>query len=186
MAGQRHVWVCGLLPLLIGACNDNNQRFAALQKKTDDMQAQVKSLKESVDRMESDRSWDKLERDAGSIAYLTPGSQGYSTIGMDLGRLTVQLANVQAYANGIRVTLRFGNSTSATINGVKATLEWGRVDAKGSPINDEARSREVTFDQSLRAGAWTEVHVVLDGVPPQEFGFVRVRDMSHTGIVLYK
>ena len=171
--------------LLIAGCADE-QQVSALQKKTDQLQAEVKQLKESVEELKREQSMDKFMRDIGSIAYLTPGAEGYSVIQSDLGYLTVQLVNVLAYANGTRVTLRFGNLTSATINGAKATLEWGRVDEKGSPKNDEARSREVTFDESLRAGAWTEVRVVLEGVPPQEFGFVRVRDMAHRGIRLFK
>lgn len=184
-------WI--VLWLLIGlpcigtvGCADNTPQIAALQKKTDDLQAQIKTLKDSTDRMQQDQSWDKLVRDSASVAYLTPGTAGYSVIETDLGHLTVQLANVAAYANGTRITLRFGNLTSATINGAKATLEWGSVDQKGNPENDKARSRDVTFNESLRAGAWTEVHVVLEGVPPQEFGFIRIRDMTHSGIVLYR
>jgi hypothetical protein len=126
----------------------------------------------------------KFAEDADGIAYLTPGTDGYSLIKSDLGYLTVALKDVQPYANGTRVTLRFGNLTSATINGATATLEWGRIDEKGSPKNGEARSRKVKFDESLKGGSWTQVQVVLDGVPPQEFGFVRVRDMTHAGIVL--
>lgn len=180
--------LCALIAAscLINAGCADEQQVALLQKKTDALQAEVKQLKESVEQLKRDQSLDKFVRDIGSIAYLTPGSSGYSVIESDLGRLTVQLVNVQAYANGTRVTLRFGNLTSATIDGAKATLEWGGVDENGNPKNDEARSREVTFDESLRAGAWTEVRVVLDGVPSQEFGFVRVRDIAHRGIRLFK
>src|SRR6267143_1556607 len=88
----------------------------------------------------------------------------------------------QAYANGSRVTLKFGNLMSATINGAKAKLEWGSVDEKGRPKTGTERSREVTFNESLRAGAWTNVSIVLDAVPPTALGFVRVKEMSHTGI----
>lgn len=155
-------------------------RVATLEKRTAELESTVKSLKDSVDRLDREKSFDQFIREAESVAYLTPGSEGYSVIQMDLGHMTVMLHNVQAYANGTRITLRLGNLTSATINGAKAKLEWGRVDAKGTPDNDNARSREV----SLRAGAWTEVNVALEGVPPAEFGFVRVREMTHTGIAL--
>jgi hypothetical protein len=104
-------------------CADE-QQVAALQKKTDALQSEVKTLKESLSRLSDDQSVDKFVRDAKSIAYLTPGETGYSVIESDLGRLTVALDNVQPYANGTRITLRFGNLTSATINGAKATLDW--------------------------------------------------------------
>ena len=175
----------GAVCLVAFGCADERQ-VAALQKKTDDLQGEVKKLQESVEQLKNDQSWDKFEREFGAIAYLTPGAGGYSVIESDLGHLTVQLMNVQPYANGTRVTLRFGNLTSATIDGAKATIEWGRVDGKGSPKNDEARTRDVIFDESLRAGAWTEVGVVLDGVPSQELGFVRVRNIAHRGIRLVR
>jgi hypothetical protein len=186
MSWTRLQAVSSLLCVVVAGCVDNNQRLASLQKKTDDLQAQVKTLQESLDKEQNERRWDKFVSDSASVAYLTPGSEGYSVIKSDLGYLTVQLANVQPYANGTRVTLRIGNLTSARINGAKATLEWGRVDERGNPKNDEAQSRDIRFNESLRAGAWTEVPVVLEGVPPQEFGFVRVRDLSHAGIRLLR
>ena len=59
--------------------------------------------------------------------------------------MTVDLADIRPYANGSRATLRFGNATSAALTGLKATVDWGTVDAKGSPNNDEAKSKEITF-----------------------------------------
>ena len=61
-----------------------------------------------------------------------------------------------------------GNPSSATINDLKATIEWGRVSDKGVSDNEHAKSREVTFDRSLHAGAWNDVQVVLDAIPPRE------------------
>ncbi len=172
-----------LLGTFSSACSDSN-RILALQKRVDDLESQVKTLKSSVETIEIEQKLDKFLRDTESVAYLTPGSEGYSIIETDLGRVTLMLVNVEPYANGTRVTLRFGNLMSATINGAKATLEWGSVDEKGSPKNESARSREIKFVESLRAGAWTNVQVVLEGVPPSAFGFVRVKEMTHTGIIL--
>lgn len=188
LLGQRGLTFVMILSsvALAGCVPDNSEQLAALQKRTDDLQTQIKTLKDSIDQLKADQSWDKVLRDSASTAYLTPGNDGYSVIETDLGHLTVQLANVQSYANGTRITLRFGNLSSATINGAKATLEWGQVDEKGNPKNDDARSRDVTFGQSLRAGAWTNVQVVLEGVPAQQFGFIRVSNLTHTGIELLK
>jgi hypothetical protein len=162
------------------------RRTADLEKKTNAQSSEIEKLKNAVTQLEQSRSYDDFMRNIDSIAYLTPGSAGYAVVQTDLGRITVELENVQTYANGSRVTLRFGNLTSATINGAKATLEWGTVDAKGSPDNNGARTREVTFNRSLRAGAWTEVPVVLEGIPPTELGFLRIKEITHTGIVLSK
>jgi hypothetical protein len=180
-------WLC-----MIWGCADPSQvsslekRTADLEKKVNALSPDVEKLKAAVERVEQGRSYDDFLRNLDSIAYLTPGSGGYSVIQTDLGRVTVELKDVQSYANGSRVTLRFGNLTSANINGVKATLEWGTVNPKGSPDNDTARTREVIFDRTLRGGAWTEIPVVLEGVPATALGFVRIKDVSHHGIVLMK
>jgi hypothetical protein len=179
-----------LLAALSGSCADPN-KVAALEKKTSDLEkresdldAQLKTLTESVQTLRDKESLDELTKTLDSVAYLTPGNDGYTVIQADLGRMTVQLVDVQPYANGSRVTLRFGNMTSAIIHGAKATLEWGAVDNRGSANNETAKSREVKFTETLRAGAWTSVRVVLEGVAPTELGFVRVRNLTHTGIGL--
>jgi hypothetical protein len=118
------------------------------------------------------------------VAYLTPGEEGYSVVKSDIGAITVSLKDVKPYANGSRITLQFGNILNATITGVKAKLEWGSVDAKGIPKNETQKSREITFSKSLRSGSWTKISVVLERVPPSDLGFVRVRELKHTGIIL--
>ena len=167
------------------ACDDKKQ-VTALEKHATDLDTEVKALKTTIEALQRDRSWDRLLRDVESTAFLTPGTDGYATIATDLGRITVKLANVQPYANGTRVTLELGNPLNATIDGTKATIEWGSVDQKGSPKNDTARSREVKFAESLRPGAWTNVQIVLEGVPPNDLGFVRIKEMTHSGIKLLR
>ncbi|MBU3055800.1 MAG: DUF3251 domain-containing protein [Pseudomonas indica] len=44
----------------------------------------------------------------------------------------------------------------------------------------------MSFAETFRSGAWTNVSVVLEGTPPAELGFVRIRNVSHTGIALIK
>jgi hypothetical protein len=165
------------------SCADPKE-VATLKKQASELETSVEALKASVKQLEEKRSFDDLLKNFDSVAYLTPGTAGYSVIETDIGRVTVMLADVQPYANGSRITLQFGNLLSATIDGAKAKLEWGSVDDKGNPRNDSAHSRQIDFSNSLRAGAWTNVPVVLEGVPPTDLGFVRVRDMTHTGIKL--
>jgi hypothetical protein len=148
------------------------------------LEARIKKLESTVDSLQSEVEWASTFGKLDQIAYLTPGSDGYSPIKMDLGYLTVSLANIRPYANGSKVALVFGNLTSATVNGLKATIEWGSVDAKGMPQNEAAKSREVKLPEDLLSGAWNKTEVVLEGVLPEALGFVRLRDISHQGIRL--
>jgi hypothetical protein len=170
--------------LCIG-CADRSHP-AAVEKQIEDLRGTVSELKREVEDLKRGQSLSRFISEAEGIAYLTPSSEGYSVVQTDLGRITISLENIQAYANGSRVTLRFGNLTSATINGVNATVEWGCVDAHGAPINDAARSRKVTLEQSLRAGAWTDITLALENVPPTSLGFIRVKEIGHRGISLLR
>ncbi len=180
-----------LATILLLGCNSNDRRITEQQKqietlnhRLDSLSAENESLGSKLESMKSDQSWKDLLQSFNEIAYLTPGEEGYSIIRTNLGAITVSLKNVQPYANGSRVTLQFGNTLGATIDGLKAKVEWGSVDSKGSPKNETERSKEIAPAKSLAPGTWTNVSVVLDGISPIDLGFVRVKEVHHTGIRL--
>ena len=148
------------------------------------MEAKVAALEKELEQLQFQVRLQNQVKDWDQVAYLTPGSDGYAAVKMDLGYLTVNLANIAAYANGSKVSLTFGNLTSATIDGLKAKIEWGSVDEKGLPKNEEAKSREIKLTESLYSSAWNKADVVLEGIPPTALGFVRVREITHQGIRL--
>lgn len=120
----------------------------------------------------------------GDGAYLTPGSAGYSAIRFDLGTMTIGIDDIQPFANGSKVALRIGNPLAATIDGLKAKVEWGEVDEQGTPKEETTKSKDMVFSEELRSGTWTRVHVVLEGVRADKLGFIRVKDVGHQGIAL--
>jgi hypothetical protein len=85
-----------LLGIMWG-CADPSQvsslekRVADLEKKVVTSSSDVEKLKNSVKQLEQGKSYDDLIRNFDSIAYLTPGSGGYSVIRTDLGRITVMV-----------------------------------------------------------------------------------------------
>lgn len=176
-------WIMPMwVSVALAACGNDvsssySTRVAQLQGDVDSLKVLVAGLQQKLEINEMFEDWDK-------VAYMTPGLDGYSVVQSDLGPMTVSLENVQPYANGSRVTLQFGNLSSATIDGAKAKIEWGKVDSKGLAINDTTNHREVTFTKQLRAGAWTQVPVVIERVPPTDLGFVRIRNVTHAGIRL--
>ncbi|WP_140637448.1 DUF3251 domain-containing protein [Methylibium rhizosphaerae] len=163
---------------LVG-CTDES-RVKALEERLAALEAANKALATEVQNLEfrlEIAGWDR-------IAYMKPGDSGYSAIRYDLGVVTVKISDIKPYANGSKIWLQFGNLASARVDGLKATIEWGSVDDKGNAQNDRAKSREVAFSEPLAAGAWTTTELVLEGIPPAELGFVRLRDVGHRGIGL--
>lgn len=153
--------------------------------------AAVDSLRVRVDSLEAqlldaklDIGFQKLRDGARHVAYLTPGSDGYSSVSADIGTLTFTIANVQPYASGSRVSLRIGNPTAAQIDGLSFEADWGKTDSAGGPI--PGKSREVKLETSLRNGSWTTVPIVLEGTPPGELGYIRLRNITHASIQLLR
>ena len=179
----------GLCAVLLGCTPEQNN--AVLEKRIGELETQLAQssqslglLQNQVKELKSAKELNDIVKEIDRIAYLTPGAEGYSTLRFDLGILTVQMVDVQAYANGSKVTLRFGNTLSSSINGLKATIEWGAVDEKGMPLSLDMKKKTMTFSETLRSGAWTGVQVILEGRSPANLGYVRVKDVSHTGIQL--
>lgn len=154
--------------------------------RVDNLQKELAALKADVKKLENLRKFDQYFEDSDKIAFLTPGADGYTTLKFDLGVLTVSISDVIEYANGSKVTLQFGNPLSSTINGLNVKIEYGEVDEEGLPMNENQKMKEITFNEPLRSGSWSKVSVVLEGIPSTKLGFVRVREASHTGIVLTK
>ncbi|MDO5506392.1 MAG: DUF3251 domain-containing protein [Pseudoxanthomonas suwonensis] len=153
----------------------------------DQVRSEVESLKvefEELKKRQAQDDIDRLFKGLDQIAFLQPGDTGYSTVRYDLGVLTVELADISAYANGSKASIKFGNPLASTVTGLKIKLEWGKTDEDGVVDNDSAKSKQLTLTEPLLSGSWTTVPVVLEGVPPAELGFVRVREVAHTGIRL--
>ena len=166
-------------------CADGT-RLSTLESELALMRADIAVLRDSVHEVASDLAVHKVLESWGDFALLYPGDDGYSLLRTDLGALTVSLEDVQPYASGSRITLQFGNLTNATIEGVKATLDWGQALKPRFPDNESMHSKEVSLTEALRPGRWNNVSFVLDGVPPTELGFVRVKNVNHSGIRLLR
>lgn len=159
-------------------------RFNQLQTQVSDLTSKVTDLQSQLAEVKKQISLSDLEKNFDTIAYLTPGSKGYSIVRTELGPITISLEDIQPYANGSKVRLRFGNVTSATLNDVNATIEWGRVDDKGSPDNANSKSKQESFVNPFRPGSWNDVDVILEGLPPTSLGFVRLSEVHHSAINL--
>ncbi|MBK8164556.1 MAG: DUF3251 domain-containing protein [bacterium] len=184
MAKVLFVLLCAVACIFTGCAKESRVEYVEAEINT--LRGQVDSLKARVLKIEFENSMNDFFKDLDKFALLTPGADGYSIIQTDVGRMSISLEDVQAYASGTRVRLQFGNLTSATVNGLGAKLDWGRMKEQGGIDKATEKSREVKFTQSLRPGSWTNIQVVLEGVPPAEFGYVRISEVTHTGISMMK
>ena len=170
----------GLFLLVISGCGNKQNEKENLEK-ISQLEEKIKKIEERTNSLETDKLFANIKK----IAFLTPGSSGYATIIFDLGTLTINMKDVQAFANSTKVTLEFGNPLGATITGLKATVDWGTVDSKGF-VDKEIGSKEITMEKDILSASWNNVTVTLDNIEPKNLGFIRVRNVTHSGIKLRK
>lgn len=163
--------------LSFGCMKDNTEEIKFLNEKVNALEDQLKTI-------QSEKELDDLIKKGDQVAYLRPGSEGYSVLDFDLGKITVSLENISSYANGSKVQLRFGNISQATLNGVEADIDWGSVDEKGIRNRETERTKEYKFSRNFSSGSWNKVFVILEDIPPSKLGYVRIRNIRHTGISL--
>jgi outer membrane murein-binding lipoprotein Lpp len=161
--------------LFVSACgsgaasSDLIAQVNELRAKNDTLQEQLSKLASRVETAETQRS---LE----SIVALLPADTGYSTMRVDVGVLVVSIEDIQPYASGSRVKLRFGNPTTGRTQGLRLKLEWGGT--------GDIKAKDHTLSEILMPGSWATVSLPLEDVPPKEFSGLRLRYIGHQGIFL--
>ncbi len=169
---------CGVIPA------GTTPRLATMENELSSTKAELAAVRAELEGLRSDFVVAQFNSQVKAMALLRPGDSGYSALSYDLGVVTVQLADIRPYANGSKVSLKVGNPLYSSVQGLSAKIDWGSTDAEGSPISESARTKRVEVNEVLRPGAWTTTHLILEGVPPQDLGFVRVSQVTHGGIQL--
>ena len=159
-----------------------DRRISKLEGAQMQLSTRVGVVEGQATKLETSQSLRDMIDQFKGVAYLSPGSEGYEVIEFSLGTLAVSLEDIRPYANGSRVILDFGNPTSAMVTGISMNLEWGKSASDAATT----KTRQLTLTENLRGGAWTKIPVVLEGVPPTDLGFVRVKDFKNGGVSLMK
>lgn len=159
----------------IVSCSDK-QRVSDLQKQTDELQAQVRILKDSVDRLEQRQYLDQTNRFVKKVDYLRE-SGDYSFVESDTHNVTIRLQSIEPIGNGTQLTFGIDTPSISPLNGATATLEWGRVNENGKPMKNKVHSRQVSL-APIWVGSLSPFRGYLDGVRREEVGFVQVRKIN--------
>jgi hypothetical protein len=160
----------------ISACGQDESKQAMVK-----INILEKELSDLKDRVELNEIIGKFS--SQTVVYLTPGGQGYSVIRYDLGSLTIRIEDVVQYAGGVKVVFKMGNPLMTDVNGLNADVEYGEVDEKGA-LKGEEKKKKVKFEGELKSGSWGKNTIILEGVELSKFGYIRVRNLTHTGIKL--
>lgn len=113
------------LIFFMGGC-DAPKQGPVWDPRVDAIVTRIEALEKISASATQQAEWRDLVSDVAGVAYLTPGSQGFSAIKSSIGMLMVSMENVVPYANGSRVTLSIGNPLAASLEGMKLSLSGAK------------------------------------------------------------
>jgi hypothetical protein len=143
-----------------------------------DVAALSARLREAENQIATLRADQTLRDSEGSVELDPSNPKGYQRLTVDGVTFLVSLQNATPYIDGYRVTVNFGNVTSAAFNGVHVTAKWGPrrdlLDPKFDWTKWQNSIREKEFDltDTLRAGSWNPVSFVVAPAPADSFGYL--------------
>lgn len=150
---------------LEGELKQQQEHIDYLLVQLDEAKAQIKSQADFVGR-------ERLKR----FAYLTPKDTYYRSFQTDLGILAVSIKDVKPYADGSKVVFKFGGLLGMAISSADFNVVWGSTDAESRLL---PRTKTVKISQALYPGAWLDIPVILEGVPPSKLGDIVVSDFAN-------
>lgn len=173
---------------------DRGRDAKPLSEQIDTLRAEVASLSLA---MEGERSASKdlaqirdavedieYRMAAETFVTLRPNSEGYAPIKTALGHLVLSMESASANANGTTVLIAVGNPLNCDLRKVEMTVRYGEIDAKGEPVQETAKTKQIKLSKTLRRGSWTDVRVGLDDIKPADFGFISIGNVYHSTIIL--
>lgn len=114
---------------------------------------------------------------------------GFQRINTSSGFFLVSFKNAEPYLDGYKVTLEIGNPLSATYDGLKFNLTWGKkynakdYDNAGdgySKWQAGLKKKEVSILEKLMPGSWNRVSLVMSPAKSDELSYIKVKLSSDT------
>ena len=147
-------------------------------------ETEFESLKTRITDLELHKDFDEIIKNADTSVYLTIGAKGYYPIKTSIGFITISIVDIKPYASGSKIILDFGNPTSAGIE-FKFKIDYGSLGANSLPeIKKFEKTKDVDVPSRLKAGHWNKVEIILDELPHNKLGYIRIHDLETKSIFM--
>lgn len=142
------------------------------------LEARIKRLEQTVDRLQRGYWKHIIESNRASL-MLEPTSQGFGYLETKDGgaKFAVSIEKVEAFADGVSVTLQITPLFSASYTGLKLDLEYGprwpgekATENTLSAWTDSLQRTTRSIPQRIVPGVWTSIDVRLPGIKQDSFG----------------
>ena len=112
-------------------------------------------------------------------AYLLPGANTPARLNSQIGTLRMSLRNVAANAQGTALTLRISGESNTPLPAFTGTVEWGQIQGTTEQYEEvNVQNQLFSAPASVLAPSDVDIPLQLNGVTPEQLGFVRIHDVQ--------
>jgi len=153
-------------------------------------QSEVRQLHQSVSTLNKEMS--KLNQETVKITqqnslnakssngvYLLPGANTPARLHSQIGMLKMSLKDVAPNAGGTRVTLRIQGESNDPLPEFSGTVEWGQIQGTTENFQEvNVQNQLINAPASTLAPSDVDIPLQLNGITPEQLGFVRIHDIQ--------
>jgi hypothetical protein len=111
--------------------------------------------------------------------YLLPGSNTPARLNSQIGMLRMTLKDITPNANGTRATLRIQGESNDPLPAFSGTVEWGQIQGTTQNFQEvNVQNQLISAPASTLAPSDVDVALQLNGITPDQLGFVRIHDIQ--------
>jgi len=93
--------------------------------------------------------------------------------------LRMSLANIAPNADGTRVMLRIQRESADPLPAFSGTVEWGQIQGTTQDYQEvNVQNQLINAPASTLAPSDVEIPLQLNGITPEQLGFVRIHDIQ--------
>lgn len=146
-----------------------NQSVNTLTKEMDQLNQQTVKITQQ----------NALNAKSTSGVYLLPGARTPARLNSQIGMLRMSLLNIAPNAGGTRLTLRISGESSTPLPAFSGTVEWGQIQGTTENYREvDVRNQLINAPASVLAPSDVDIPLQLDGITPDQLGFVRIHDIQ--------
>ncbi|HHG8773488.1 TPA: DUF3251 domain-containing protein [Raoultella planticola] len=120
-----------------------------------------------------------LNAKSSSGVYLLPGARTPARLQSQIGTLRMSLRDIAPDASGTRLTLRIQGESNDPLPAFSATVASGQISGTTENYQEvNVQDQLISAPASTLAPSDVDIPLRLNGVTPEQLGFVRIHDIQ--------
>ncbi|WP_142501776.1 DUF3251 domain-containing protein [Klebsiella sp. 2680] len=122
-----------------------------------------------------------LNAKSSSGVYLLPGAKTPARLKTQIGTLRMSLLNITPEGDSTRLTLRIQGESNDPLPAFSATVAFGQIRGTTDSYQEvNVQNQLINAPASILAPSDINIPLRLNGVSPEQLGFVRIHDIQPT------